>query len=364
MKDLRSTITGQILSVIVVLVLVWSACCGSVFAGKKIKPTTKFAHKPIEYYVPEKRIRLETKVTDKSGVSIVRCYFRLLDQEEFLFVEMKTIGKNRFESILPAPSKHTEILEYLFLAVNAQNQVVRTQTFEVYKKDHDEVPAWQQVSSEEQITLSTELTYFTKVPPGFSDSVIIDVVEPSARFGFVVEGLYGTNRSTAVALGYLSGDAATASSAGVALSSEGGISALTVAGIAGSAAAVGVAAGGGGGGDDGGGGKSGAVSSAVTMSDGAFVGIYSGLDPLRSYDEYNALFTFEGGGRGSILEWINGEQQEHGGLSWSFDTKTKVFSFRPDNGPGFSGTVSDITNFTLTGVWKQRGRGTLLLTRQ
>jgi hypothetical protein len=216
MKGLRSTLTGQILSVIAAFVSVWFAYCGSVFAGKEMQTTTKVEHKAIKYFVPERRIRLEAKVTDKSGVSIVRCYFRVLDQADYVFVEMRTIGKDKFESILPAPSMDTETIVYLFLVVNAQNQVVKTQTFEVHKKDDDKVPAWQQVSSTDEITVSTELTYVTKVPPGFTDSVVIDVVKPSARFGFVVEGLYGTSRSTAVAIGYLSEAAATATSAGLA----------------------------------------------------------------------------------------------------------------------------------------------------
>ena len=206
-----------------------------------------------KYFVPEKRIRVEAKVTDKSGVDIVRCYFRVLGQVDYIFVEMTLIGKDIFKSVLPAPSKDTETIEYLFLAVNGQNEVVKTQTFEVHKKDDDIVPAWQQVSSAGDITLSTELTYVTKAPTGFTDSVVMDVVEPSARFGFVVEGLYGTSRSTAVAVGYLSGSAATATSAGVASASAGGISALTVGAAVGGAVVVGAVAGGGGGGGGGGG---------------------------------------------------------------------------------------------------------------
>ena len=52
MKGLRSTLTGQILSVIAAFVFVWSASCGSVFAGNKIKPTTKVEHKPIQILCP------------------------------------------------------------------------------------------------------------------------------------------------------------------------------------------------------------------------------------------------------------------------------------------------------------------------
>jgi hypothetical protein len=232
-KELRSTITGHILSVIAALVFVWSASFSSVFAAKQMKPTTKVVHKPIKHFVPERRIRLEAKVTDKSGVRIVRCYFRALDQADYVFVEMMATEKDMFESILPAPSMDTETIVYLFLVVNAQNQVVKTQTFEVHKKDDDKVPAWQQVSSAGDITLSTELTYVTKAPSGFTDSIVMDVVKPSARFGFVAEGLYGTSRSTAVAIGYLSGTAAKATSGGIALASTGGISALTVASVVG-----------------------------------------------------------------------------------------------------------------------------------
>ena len=102
----------------------------------------------------------------------------------------------------------------------------------------------------------------------------------------------------------------------------------------------------------------------MTLSDSDFVGTYAGLDPHRSHDDYNAVITFDDGGRGSIKEWINGEQQGTIALRWSFNSKTAVLSVELGTGANFHGTVSDPTNFTLTGVWQQGDEGTLLLTKK
>jgi hypothetical protein len=106
------------------------------------------------------------------------------------------------------------------------------------------------------------------------------------------------------------------------------------------------------------------AASPPTVDESDFVGTYSGLDFNRTHDEYNALITFDSGGKGSIKEWINGEQRGTTGLKWSFETRTSVFSFKVDTGANFHGEVTRPNKFTLTGVWQQGDEGTLTLTKK
>jgi hypothetical protein len=197
--------------------------------------TIAIKHKPIQYFVPDKRIKIDNEVTDKEAIKLVRCYFRAAGEAGYVFVPMEAGKEGVFESILPAPSNTTQTLEYLFLVVNEKNQVVRSQVFTADKKDDDKAPAWQQVASEGDIHVSTELANVPTAPPGFSDSVALDVVESGARFGLVAEGIYMASEITAV--GGATGTAAASTSAGVVTASS-GMSTLAIVGIGAAVAAV------------------------------------------------------------------------------------------------------------------------------
>jgi hypothetical protein len=197
--------------------------------------TIAIKHKPIQYFVPDKRIKIDTEVTDKEAIKLVRCYFRAAGEAGYVFVPMEAGKEGVFESILPAPGKNTKTLEYLFLVVNEKNQIVRSQVFTADKKDDDKAPAWQQVTSEGDIHVSTELANVPTTPPGFSDSIVLDVVESGARFGLVAEGIYTASQIGAA--GGATGTAAVASSAGVVIASA-GMSTLAIVGIGAAVAAV------------------------------------------------------------------------------------------------------------------------------
>ena len=248
MKRFKSNLFAQVLSFIAIAFFVLPVNAGSALAKEEIKATTKatskIKHKPIKYFVPEKRIKLEAKVTDKEGVSLVRCYFRAAEQADYVFVAMNA-ASSLYQGILPAPSKDTEMLEYLFLVVNGKNQVVKTQTFKINKKDKEKAPAWQQVSAEGDIHVSTELAQAPETLQGFTDSIVMDVVESSARFGTVAGGIYLASKA-----GGVSGAAATSATAGT-VTAGAGLSTAAIIGI-GVAVAAGVGAGAvaAGGGDD------------------------------------------------------------------------------------------------------------------
>ncbi len=208
-------------------------------------PATQISHEPVSYFVPGSRIRVEAAVTDKAGVKLVRCYFKTKEQANFVFVGLSDIGHGLYQGILPAPSKNTQAIIYLFLAV-ASGQPVKTGEFRMMKGGSPRVPDWQQVSAEGDIRVSMELPEMTEPPEGFNDSIVMDVVESSARFG-VVAGLYaGIQSATAgaavgasAATGTTATTATTATAAGAA-GTGAGLSTAAIVGISlGGAAAVG-----------------------------------------------------------------------------------------------------------------------------
>jgi hypothetical protein len=265
MNILRNNYAAKALALFALALFVLPMHAGIAAAPEPLS-TTAIKHKPIQYFVPDKRIKINAEVTDKEVINLVRCYFRAAGEAGYVFVSMEAGKEGVFESILPAPSKTTQTLEYLFLVVNEKNQVVRSQVFTVDKKDDDKAPAWQQVASEGDIHVSTELANAPSTPPGFNDSIALDVVESGSRFGLVAEGIYlaseisaaGGTAGTAVsgttaAAGGATGTAAAATSAGVVAASA-GISTIAAVGIG--AAAVAVAGGAAAAGSSGGGGDS------------------------------------------------------------------------------------------------------------
>jgi len=241
--------------------------------AKASAASTQMKHTPPDYFVADQRIQLEAKVTDDQGVKLVRCYFKAAGEADLVFVPMNDIGKSQYAGILPAPSAATTQIEYLFLAVNQANQIVRSQNFTMYKDANKKTPAWQNIPKEGEIRVSIELDQAPSQLMGFSDNVTIDVVESGARFG-VVALLYHTitdsNSKEAGALSSSSGASSTAvtsaasatgaTSAGVITAGAAGWSTAAIVGVGLGAAAVagGTAAavsssdsGGGGGGDNG-----------------------------------------------------------------------------------------------------------------
>jgi len=218
-------------------------CPPPVFSQEINLVTTEIIHEPIEYFLPNNRILIETEIIDETGIKLVRCYFRADAADEFVFVPMKRLEENEYRAILPAPAGYSETIEYLFLALNTSNQVVKTQTFKVSKDDKKGVPEWQKSRQEGNIAIYTELSEAPETVAGFSDSMSVDVVESGARFGMVA-GIYST--SAVASSGGATGAAAAASSAGTVAAGAGGVSTAVVvatgAGIAAAGAGVAVAA--------------------------------------------------------------------------------------------------------------------------
>ena len=200
--------------------------------AKKKSSSIKIAHSPIKYFVPGSRIKVSGKVTDPTGIMLVRCYFKAEGAADFVFVDM-TSHSDEYDGILPSPSPNTNSIEYLILAVNNKKVVFKTQSFFIKKSDKKK-PAWQNVDSSEQITVKTELPTPPETIAGFSDDIAVDVVESALRFGLVAGGIYAAAGLTAPAGATAGGTVAASGGA------AGGISAGTIAlGVAGAGAVVG-----------------------------------------------------------------------------------------------------------------------------
>jgi len=224
----------HVLTVLVYVLSLLLANAGTALA-EDTKSATKIRHKPLKYFVPGHRITVNAEVTDQTGVTVVRAYFRAPEQADYVFVSMNPAADGTYQGILPAPAKETQNITYLFLAVNGKNQVVKTQTFTVNREDKEKVPAWQQAGSEGNIQVSTELAQAPESISGFTDSIAMDVVESSARFGFVAGGIYTAAQMASA--GGTDGAAAAAGSAGT-VSASAGLSTAAIAGIGAGVAAV------------------------------------------------------------------------------------------------------------------------------
>ena len=211
----------------------------------QVPASTKVIHTPIPHFVPEHRITVEARVTDESGIDLVRCYFKADMQAEYVFVPMTETRAGHFQAILPAPADYAEQIRYLILVVNQNRQVVKTQAFSVEKAlDPKEVPAWQKAGMDESIAVYTELPTPPETLAGFTDNVTLDVVESSLRFGMVA-GIYSA--SATASAGPVTGAAASSASVGTITATAGAYTAVVLAAIVGVAGTAGIVAAAGGG---------------------------------------------------------------------------------------------------------------------
>ncbi len=187
---MRKSLFGKAVSV---FALVMFAITMNVSMGYTAAPAIKMRHDILEYFVAEKRIMVQAEVTQgAAGVKLMRCYFRATEYADYVFVGMTSEKDGVYRGILPAPSKDTKTIQYLFLFVDQGNKAMKTQVFMVNKQDDKDTSEWQQVSSDGDIKVSTESDEAPKSVPGFSDSITTNVVESSARFGAVASGTVAT----------------------------------------------------------------------------------------------------------------------------------------------------------------------------
>ena len=200
--------------------------------GAQTKAKINISHTPVDHFVPGFRIGVKALISDEAGIMLARCYFRSKGEADYVFVDMPLEVGNEYAAVLPAPSETTEEIEYILLAVNNDGVVVRSQTFSAKKAETDEKPSWQELDSGGDITIKTELANAPEALPGFSDSIVSDVVESAFRFGYVVEGIYLITQMVGAApVGAVSGGTIAATTTTTA-AAAGGATAATAGGAA------------------------------------------------------------------------------------------------------------------------------------
>ena len=252
--------------------------------------TTKVEHKaPGKEYIPGFRINLEATITDDAGLLATRCYFKTKNDQNFAFVDMFDKGGSLYLATLPAPFVNSEAVEYLFVAVNSNKQVTRTEMFVLEEGETKEAATWEDINEVREVRLDkvqdvaekyvalynkaksgyvrdlpgyqaatgdaalsvkTELAGEQVPIRGFLDTATVTEVPAAAKFGFLAANLYTAD---AIAAGGGASATGATASAGTA-ATGGGLSTLAWVGIGAAAVGVGALAVSGGSGSGGGGG--------------------------------------------------------------------------------------------------------------
>lgn len=302
---------------------------------------TTVGHKAIAHFVPEKRIRVETKVKDPKGVNLVRAYFKSDAHADYLFVPLAKLetDPNSYAGCLPAPAASAASIEYLFLVVNGERKVVKTAPpNKAAARTDKDTPSWQMGCGNDQLTLYKELPELPSPTGAYADSVSMDVVESGARYG-VVAGLFGGESSAAAAAASGASNAGTVAVAGAGISTTAIIAALAVTG--------GVAAGGGGSSDDGGGGGGGGAAPTNQFS-GAWSGVYHpDFCQVGFHVPWSGTVANDGTFSASFNDWVENAgicsvSGQAGSVTGIVDANTGVMSGSSTFGCSYSGS------FTMT----------------
>ena len=268
----------------VVLTLFLAFPCSIVSAAAK--PNIKIKHDPPKDYVPGFRITLDTEIKKKTDVLVARCYFKTKKDKNLVFVDMVPKGNPGYEATLPAPWVGSEYVEYAFVVVNKDKEVIRTQMFKMKERETAAATTWQEATEVKEIQLDKaqeaveryeavkkelEREYKDKLPKhqrveafgqldvltevdspagqlkGFYDNMIVTTVADSQKYGVLAEGLY-TPAEIAAAGGGSTITASTGAVTAGTISATGAIGLATIGLAALGVGGVAALAGGGGGG--------------------------------------------------------------------------------------------------------------------
>lgn len=322
-----------------------------------VEPSTEIVHAPLEEVQAGQRLNIYVEIEDPKTVELVRVYFKTTDAAHYNFIPLdpsgeqdksyyekfKSIGSDfegiAYSGVLPALANSSGTLEYLILVKNAENVVVKSQTYTATV-----LPANDQDEEEKApITVYTEVADNLSTVEGFADNIVLDSVESTVKFG-VVAGLYANaNQSTAAA-----SDGTTAINGGTVAASSGGFTTTSI--VIGAAAAAAVLGGaialssGGGGGSGGEELTSETILGSWHFSETVTINVYGGY----TYT-YGGTWTFNDGGtfRTVVTEQPPGFSISGTTGTWSLSGNT--LSTRNSAGITATGTVSGNSNsFTMT----------------
>ena len=285
-------------------------------------PDIEIEHDPVAEATAGKRIDIEVEIEDESGVKTARVYFKAMEASDYSFIMLASDNGVTFTGTLPAPANGAGTIEYLILVQNGNDQVVKTQTYQVTVKDDEDAAG--AVAQNKQIQVYTELENVPSEVTGFSDNIAIDVVESAAKLG-VVAGLYsaataGSSTSSAKAAGTV-----TATTGGVSATAL-VLGAVVVAGAVGGAAAL--------------------ASSSSDDDEGSSGGA---LTPQSILGTWNV--SESGVGSYTLTFNSDGTYNTSGGSPGSWSLSGSTLTLRPNHTSSvWTGTVSgNASSFTVTG---------------
>ena len=129
-------------------------------------------HKPIDYFVPNYRIKFSATMKDyyHNFISAQLKFKASSETGNFYYLDMKCTPDNRCEAIIPAPLKSTKEIIYLIEAKDRVGDMYKTQNFSV---PQIALPIWQ-VNNNKLIEIKTVETVTKNVElDGFSEKVQI-----------------------------------------------------------------------------------------------------------------------------------------------------------------------------------------------
>ncbi|PIE64825.1 MAG: hypothetical protein CSA26_06470 [Desulfobacterales bacterium] len=223
--------------VLVPVMAVFNLPCSLLATTEKV--VMEITHTPLVTVPAGQRIEIGAEIVDDAGVDEVRVYFKIPEVADYSFVSLKTDNGIMFTGMLPAPAQESKHFTYLILAVNGQQQVVRSQVFEVaVEADSNSVG---QRPGRTMMTVYSELQRPPATVAGFADNLVVNGIDSATKYG-TFAGLYSI--STA---GSFTG---TAVPGGTVMASTEGLSTLVIAGsVIGAGIVIGAVAAGGSGSD-------------------------------------------------------------------------------------------------------------------
>ena len=200
--------------------------------------TTDITYDPATEAIAGQRIPIQIEVEDKSGVDVVRIYFRVVNATNYFYVTMNQSG-DTFTAILPAPANGAGEIDYLILVKNNNNQLVKSQNYMMTVVDDNEANASDLAANNEKINIYTEAMEAPGSLEGFMDNIAIHLTKSAVKYG-VTMGIYSALEAGASTSSVVASGTVTAATGGMSTTM------MVVSGV-GAAAAVGgvaVAAGG------------------------------------------------------------------------------------------------------------------------
>lgn len=153
-------------------------------AAGRFVPDVRIEHAPSTTLARGERIHLDARIVGSEKLTEIRCYFKYEAANPYLFVKMKPTGEG-FECWLPAPANHVDRIEYVFVAVDSQSQVVRSSVFYASISSVPTDRAKPTILQKGTITVKSELPISNQAADAFAstDRPVYTIVAANKQFG-------------------------------------------------------------------------------------------------------------------------------------------------------------------------------------